>query len=251
MRPFLRPFQRPSLRRFLIPVLAGLGVASSAQAQLQSQSADPQNGNLVEALAACDGTFFKALLADALRWRNETNYLKRDGLAQFFVVNRLPPAPYAISTSETRFEQPVGINGLWLVSFFDADLSKWDHFQRHDIRFMTWGFYADPPPEQTMLWLARQAPDLALRLAKKHPRTPQRVFCTVDAWEAGPAGGRWRAVDEPCDTGLPTAKAPRRVFAVREAPVEHAGSVLACEVWGALTPDIMNALRPDLPGAPR
>lgn len=197
---------------------------------------------VIESLTNCDGRFFRALRVDEARWRNESSLFRRGGLAGIMVLNRRPPAPYAIEATEARFARPKLINGLGIISFFDGNLSDWQFFADNNIQFESWGFYVRQKPQEVMLWLSRNLPNVALQLAKPKPGTPAGVYCKVDAWQ----DDAWVATDEPCDTGLPANPEPRRVFAVRTAPFEHAGSVMGCEVFGALTPEIMNPLRPDL-----
>lgn len=197
---------------------------------------------LVAALAGCDGRFFRALKEDAARWRGESAFLVRGNVATFFVTNRQPPGPWATQAAEARFALPADVEGLRLVSWFDSDLSRWDHFRTRRLQFLSWGFYVQQSSEQTMLWLARHLPDTALRLAALRPGTPRGSYCRVQAL----FDGAWRDSNEPCDAGLPVDPQPRRVFAVRAAPVEHAASVLSCEIWGALPPEVLTPLRPDL-----
>jgi hypothetical protein len=213
--------------------------------------AAPSSIDALRAHAACDGSLFKALAADAARWRGEKSFRRKGPMASFAVDSRQPPEGMG-SPAMTDFKRPKRIDGLPVSGWFDADLSHWSRFARFEVSFLSWGFYIDASPADIRDTLIRHAPAIGRRITASSSEK-RDVFCVQERWET-PTGepvtgtaqnASWQPVPCTADEDFPTEQVPIRWLVIRPFG-DSTRSVLSCELAGKLSPEMLDALRPDL-----
>ncbi len=201
------------------------------------QAAQDSGVRMLAAHAACDGSLFKALGADAPRWQGEKSFARQGLLASFRVANRTPPEAYG-GPATLDFKRARRIDGLPLSGWFDADLSAWSRFARFEVQFLSWGFYIDATPADVRDWLRRAAPAVGRRL-QRSSADKEGVYCVQERWQ----DERWQAEACSADEDFPTEPTPVRWLVIRPADTR---TVLSCELSGSLPAPLLHQLRPDL-----
>jgi hypothetical protein len=197
---------------------------------------------MLAAHAACDGSLFKALAADAPRWKKEPSFVRLGKRASFKVEDRKPREYSGTSAQATaEFARPVKIGGLPLAGWFDADLSAWSRFADAGVGFVSWGFYIDASPADIRDAMIRTAPAIGRRL---QPSTAGKegVFCVEETLASGKWVGKACAADE----DFPTDPTPHRWLLIRPDGPDGDRTVLSCELAGKLPDELLRHLRPDL-----
>ncbi|GAA5165447.1 hypothetical protein [Viridibacterium curvum] len=221
-------------------------------ALLTLPAAAQRSTGVLAAHAACDGSLFRALAADAPRWRSEKSFRHKGKLASFAVDSRQPPEGIG-SPAMLDFRRTHRFDALPVTGWFDADLSHWSRFARFEVGFLSWGFYIDASPADVRDTLIRHAPTIGRRITASSAQKPD-VFCIQERWETPdgqPAtdrveGARWQPVSCSADEDFPTEQVPIRWLVIR--PFGDSGrSVLSCELAGKWTPEMLATLRPDIP----
>ena len=206
--------------------------------------AAPDTGKaMLAAHAACDGSLFRALTADAARWRKEPAFIRLGKLASFRVTDRKPREYSGHSGDATvEFVRPPQIGGLPLEGWFDADLSAWSRFADVGVDFIGWGFYVQASPADIRDALIRTVPAIGRRL---QPSTAGKegVFCVEETWQ----DGKWANHACTADEDFPTDLTPHRWLVIRPDGPDSERTVLSCELAGKLPPELLKQLRPDLP----
>lgn len=197
---------------------------------------------VLAAHAACDGSLFKALAADAARWKKEKSFVRLGKLASFKVEDR-SPREYSGNSAKAAAEFPrsYDIAGLPLVGWFDADLSAWSKFADVGVGFVGWGFYIAATPADIRDSLIRMAPAVGRRL-QASTANKEGVFCVEETLQ----NGKWVGQECTADLDFPTDPTPHRWLVIRPDGPEGERTVLSCELAGKLPPELLKQLRPDL-----
>jgi hypothetical protein len=214
-----------------------------ALSSLPAHAATDTGRAMLAAHAACDGSLFKALAADATRWKKEPSFIRVGKLASFTVEDRKPREYSGNSNMATaEFARPPQIGGLPLEGWFDADLSTWSRFADAGVGFIGWGFYVSASPANIRDAMIRIAPAIGNRL---QPSTAPKegVFCVEETWR----GGKWAPHACTADEDFPTDPTPHRWLVIRPDGPDGDRTVLSCELAGKLPADLLRQLRPDLP----
>lgn len=225
----------------LCVVLAACGLTCGLSA-LPAHSATDTGRAMLAAHAACDGSLFRALAADAARWKKEVSFVRTGKLASFKVADRQPREYSGHSADATaEFARPPQIGGLPLAGWFDADLSAWSRFADAGVGFVGWGFYVQASPADIRDALIRTVPAIGRRL---QPSTSGKegVFCVEETLQ----DGKW--ADHACtaDEDFPTDLTPHRWLVIRPDGPDSDRTVLSCELAGKLPSELLKQLRPDL-----
>lgn len=191
---------------------------------------------------ACDGSLFSALARDLPRWRHEPSFARVGKLASFRVVNRAPVEHGGrYGDAMAIFDKPRELAGLKATGWFDSDVSSWSRFEQAGIRYISWGFYIDAPPETVRDALRRVAPKIAARMTPSSaPKAG--VYCVQERFEEG----RWQQESCGADEDYPYEPVPRRWMVIRPDGPDGPQSVLACEIAGRFEDALLHSERPDL-----
>ena len=221
----------------------GMLVFAVVASQLAHGAGSGDSGiDMIAAHSACDGSVFKALAADAARWKKEPSFRVSRGMGGFHVDDRKPKENAGRNGDAVSiFRKPVKINDFLLTGWFDSDLSAWSRFSRYEISFLTWGFYIDADSADVRDWLRRRVPAIGRRLQASSAEK-EGVFCIDETWQ----NGKWVAQSCTADEAFPTDPVPHRWLVIRPDGPGSDQSVLSCELTGKLDEGLLKQLRPDL-----
>ena len=217
-------------------------VIACSLCSISVQAATDTGRAMLAAHAACDGSVFKALAADAARWKREPSFTRIGKLASFKVENRSPKEYSGNSAQATvDFAHPPQIGGIPLVGWFDADLSAWSKFADAGVGFVSWGFYVSVSPADLRDAVIRTAPAIGHRL-EPSSAGKEGVFCVEETLQ----DGKWVAQGCAADVDFPTDPTPHRWLVIRPDGPDGDRTVLSCELAGKLPVELLKQLRPDL-----
>jgi len=202
--------------------IAALLLATSANAQISLGE------RLVSSLSYCDARFFDEVSASRGELDRHAQVIARGRAATF-------PVPDMTHDTESKsfFALPVEVRGLIVIGYFD------------EIKripggvIVSWGLLVPTSTTEAAQKLG------GLFWEGERLRMEGEVFVRSEVWHHDEPMRGW--VKEVTEPGLPKPKTVERVLMVEPYSGETAFIRVGCSLQGAVTREMLDTLRPDLP----
>ena len=206
----------------LLSAISALFLSASANAQMSLGE------RLVSSLSYCDARFFDEVSASRGELDRHAQVIARGRAATF-------PVPDMTHDTESKsfFALPVEVRGLIVIGYFD------------EIKripggvIVSWGLLVPTSTTEAAQKLG------GLFWEGERLRTEGKVFVRSEVWHHDEPMRGW--VTEVTEPGLPKPKTVERVLMVEPYSGETEFIRVGCSLQGAVTREMLDTLRPDLP----
>jgi hypothetical protein len=196
------------------------------EAQTATQSAD-----LIHTFSQCDRAFFDALTAAQTTWSPRIALSQNNGVAYPTVDNRLTEGKRI-----QRFAQPIDVDGVELVGYFDSAYVAGPLLRAYD-----WGFLIKGPTSEAATKLRPLIADTAHFQAE-----PQGSWARGEHRAVAQGETNWQAGATALGVAPAAGTAERDLFMTDGDYAPAGESELTCSVQGFVTQEVIAPLRPDL-----
>lgn len=197
-----------------------------------SAAGAPSEDDILAALSRCDATFFSTLKQQASRLSATAQYEITGEHARFSVPNR-----FGEETSTGPLQPTVKLGPFDAVAYFDE---LWT--MPSGGRFVAWGFVLNANVDDVMKAL-RPTIWESQRVVQAGP-----AFVRSELWEHAKPDLGWQKVLT--ESGEPRPGTVERVLLVEPYERAPGQTRFGCSIQGAITREMAQALRPDLPMGP-